>query len=171
MGLKRPFYGGTGGKSGEYTMRSLIKRMRMVTTALVLGLTVAGVTAPLAVPSAEASEIKYVVNNMPVTSYDIARRAAFLKLQRRSGASAAEDMVEQALRAVEIKRLNINIPESAVDQAYARFGQNNNVSVQQLDQILAQSGVTRGHFREFIRVQMGWNQALSARNRATGVSE
>ena len=34
---------------------------------------------------AAASEIKYVVNSMPITTYDIQRRAAFLKLQRRKG--------------------------------------------------------------------------------------
>ena len=34
---------------------------------------------------AAASEIKYIVNNVPITSYDIQRRAAFMKLQRRKG--------------------------------------------------------------------------------------
>jgi peptidyl-prolyl cis-trans isomerase SurA len=160
-----------GEKRGELRMVSLTKRMIVLPTAFVLGLAVLGGSSILSTAPASASEIKYVVNDVPVTSYDISRRAAFLKLQRRSGANAAEEMIEQTLRAGELKRLNINIPDKAVDDAYARFGKNNNLSVQQLDEILAQSGVTRGHFREFIRVQMGWNQALSARNRSTGMSE
>ena len=53
---------------------------------------------------AEASEIKYIVNNTAITTYDIQKRVAFLKLQRKPGASAkmaADDMVEQVLKSQE----------------------------------------------------------------------
>jgi peptidyl-prolyl cis-trans isomerase SurA len=115
-----------------------------------------------------AVEIRYVVNGIPVTNYDIERRAAFLRLQRRSPSAAKDDMIDQALRASELRRLNIRVPDQAVDQAYERFASQNKLSVSQLNTILAQSGVTREHFREFIRVQIGWSQALSARYRAEG---
>ena len=36
-------------------------------------------------PPAFASEIKFVVNSIPITTGDIQRRAAFLKLQRKKG--------------------------------------------------------------------------------------
>lgn len=128
--------------------------------------------APLAASNpAAASQIRYVVNNVAVTSLDIQKRSAFLRLQRQSGnlnQKAEDEMVEQTLRAVELKRLNINVPKAQVDGAYANFAKNNKLSPAQLDQILNQAGVTRDHFREFIRVQMGWNQALGARFRATG---
>ncbi len=124
---------------------------------------------------AEASEIRYVINNLPVTTYDIQRRAAFMRLQRQSGnlaAKAEEEMVLQTLRAVEMKRLGIVIPPAAVDQSFERFASSNKLKAAQLTQILQQSGVTAGHFKEFIRVQMGWNAALGARYRAEGkVSE
>lgn len=137
-----------------------------------LALAVAAAPAMLAFAPAYASEIKYVVNNVPVTSYDIQRRAAFLKLQRQPGASASEAMIEQTLRVAELKRLNINVPDKSVDDAYARFAASNKLSTAQMDQILAQSGVTKGHFTDYIRVQMGWNQAVGSRFRATSkVSE
>lgn len=142
-------------------------RKQLIRTGLALGLALAIAPALLDAPSAQASEIKYVVNDVPVTSYDIQRRAAFLKLQRQSGTSAAEAMIEQTLRAGEIKRLNINIPDQSVDDAYARFAETNKLSLAQLDQIMAQSGVTKSHFKDYIRVQMGWNQALGARFRST----
>ncbi|WP_378943439.1 SurA N-terminal domain-containing protein [Mesorhizobium sp. ANAO-SY3R2] len=116
-------------------------------------------------PPAHASEIKYIVNDVPVTSYDIQRRAAFLKLQRRKG-DAGEEMIEQTLRQAEMKRLNIRIPDKQVDDAYARFAASNKLQTAQMDQVLAQAGVTSGHFKEYIRTQIGWNQALSARFRA-----
>ncbi|WP_245408270.1 peptidylprolyl isomerase [Zhengella mangrovi] len=118
------------------------------------------------VSQAQASEIRYVVNNLPVTSYDIARRTAFLKLQRRKGnlrEQAENEMVEQALRTVEMQRLNVNIPKSAIDENFASFAQRNKLSVKQLSSILNRSGVTTAHFKEFIRVQMGWQSLLRAR--------
>ncbi|MGF7006054.1 peptidylprolyl isomerase [Aminobacter sp. BE322] len=116
-------------------------------------------------PPAQASEIKYIVNDVPITSYDIQRRAAFLKLQKRKG-DAGQEMVEQTLRQVEMKRLGIRISDKQVDDAYARFAGSNKLKPEQMNQILAQAGVTAGHFKEYIRTQMGWNQALGARFRS-----
>lgn len=118
---------------------------------------------------ANASEIKYVVNGVPVTSYDIQRRAAFMKLQRRSGnlnQLAADEMVDQALRAAEMKRLGIRISDQTVAESYARFASSNKMTTKQLDGIMQQSGVTSAHFKEYIRTQMGWNQVVGARYRS-----
>lgn len=116
---------------------------------------------------AQTSEVRYVVNNTPITSYDIQRRAAFLQLQRRGGGqqAAADELIEQALRRNEVRRLNINISDDDVAQAYQRFASSNNMSPAQMDQVMSQTGVTKQHFLEFIRSQMGWSQALAARAR------
>lgn len=128
------------------------------------------VAGPAMAPApAAAAEIKYVVNDVPVTSYDIQRRAAFLKLQNRKGnlsALAEEEMVDQALKTAEIKRLRISIGNDQVNNSYERFAQGNKLSIKQLDQIMAQSGVTSAHFKEFIRTQMAWGQAMQARGGA-----
>lgn len=138
-----------------------------VLSALLLGLVAA---SPLtSAPPAFASEIKVVVNSAPVTSYDIQSRAAFLKLQGQKGdlrSVATEQMIDQALRQGEMKRLNVRITDEAVNDAYARFAKNNKLSVKQLDEIMAQSGVTKPHFKEFIRTQIGWNQVLGMRYRS-----
>ncbi len=125
-------------------------------------------------PPAFASTIKYIVNDTPVTTGDIQHRAAFLKLQRKKG-NAAQEMIDQTLRLTEARRLGIRISDAQVNEAYARFASNNKMQLKQLDGVMAQSGVTKQHFKEFIRAQMAWNQALSARYRAeqggTGTSE
>ena len=124
----------------------------------------------LAVPAA-ASEIKYVVNDIPITSYDIQRRAAFLKLQNRKGnltAAAGDELVEQALRTAEMKRLGIKITDQAVSDAYLRFATSNKMTENQLDGVMSQTGVTKAHFKEFIRTQMGWSQVMAARHRSSG---
>lgn len=128
-------------------------------------------TMAVAPNAAAATEIRYIVNGIPVTNYDIARREAFLRLQRKRGnlkQAAADEMIDQALRAYEIKRLKINISDEAVEQSYANFAKSNKMSTSQMDRVLTQSGVTTRHFKEFIRAQMGWSQALGARFRSSG---
>jgi len=116
-------------------------------------------------PPAFASEIKYVVNDIPLTTGDIAHRTAFLRLQHKKG-DAGEEMIEQTLRMAEAKRLGIRISDAQVEAAYQRFAQNNKMQVSQLDGIMEKSGVTKDHFKEYIRAQMAWSQAVSARYRS-----
>ena len=118
---------------------------------------------------AQTSEIRYVVNNEAITSYDIQRRAAFLRLQNKRGnlqAMAAEEMIDQAVRNAEARRLNIRVADSQVNEAYERFSRTNRMSPAQMDNILNQAGVTKTHFRDFIRAQIGWSQVLSRNSRA-----
>ena len=129
--------------------------------------------SPLAMPhaTAQASEIRYIVNKEAITTYDIQRRAAFLRLQNKRGnlqQIAAEEMIDQTVRNAEAKRLNINISDEQVAGAYERFARSNRMSSAQMDQMLNQSGVTKAHFREFIRSQMRWSQVLSRANRSGG---
>ncbi|GHC68775.1 SurA N-terminal domain-containing protein [Limoniibacter endophyticus] len=118
---------------------------------------------------AQKSEVRYIVNNTPITSYDIQRRAAFLRLQRTKG-DAGEQMIDQTLQLAEMQRLNIAISEQQVDEAYANFAKGNKLTTAQLDQIMAQAGVTSGHFKEYIRAQMGWGRVLQAKARQSGGS-
>jgi peptidyl-prolyl cis-trans isomerase SurA len=145
-------------------------RKRLAASGIALLLAVAAVPAAFSVDVASASEIKYVVNNVPITSYDIQRRAAFFKLQRRAGGAkeAANDMIEQAIRTSEAKRLGIKIADQQVDDAYGRFAAQNKMQPAQMDQILNQTGVTKAHFKDFIRSQMAWSQVLQAKYRAAG---
>lgn len=143
--------------------------MKMVVRDLLIG-TVTFALAAAFVPAgdmgaAQASEIRVVVNDTPITSYDIQRRQAFLTLQQQGGGAerATNEMIDQALRLQEMRRLNVSITEDQVTDSYNNFARTNNLSTAQLNDILAQSGVTRDHFRQFIRAQMGWAQVLQAR--------
>ena len=141
-------------------------RQHLISTGLALLVSAMALPALFSAPVL-ASEIKYVVNDIPITSYDIQRRAAFIRLQRGKG-DASEQMIEQTLRMAEAKRLNVRITDQQVDDAYARFAKNNNMPLPQLDNILAQSGVTKQHFKDFIRAQMSWSQAIGMRSRSSG---
>ncbi|MBN9256595.1 MULTISPECIES: peptidylprolyl isomerase [unclassified Mesorhizobium] len=144
-------------------MLSMKKYLFSASFALLVAATTVSVT--VMTPPAFASTIKYVVNDVPVTTGDIEHRAAFLRLQRKKG-DAAQEMIDQTLRTAEAKRLGIRISDAQVDAAYQRFASNNKMPLAQLDAVMEKSGVTRGHFKEFIRAQMAWSQALSARYRS-----
>lgn len=149
-------------------------RKQLFSASLALLVATAGISLTGMSQPAFASEIKYVVNNVAITSGDIKNRAAFLRLQRRKG-DAADEMIEQTLRLAEARRLGIRISDQQVNEAYARFASNNKMQLAQLDGVMDKSGVTKQHFKEFIRAQMAWNQALSMRYRSeqggTGMSE
>lgn len=137
----------------------------VVATALSSTLTI-GVTLPAA-----ASEVKIIVNGNAITDYDISRRAAFLKLQKKKGnltQEARDELTTEALKRQELKRLNLLVSDAEVNDAYTRFASNNKMSIDQLNTILEKAGVTPGHFKEYIRIQMSWGRALANRSRSQG---
>ena len=138
-----------------------------IITAIGSSLTI-GAALPVA-----ASEIKVVVNGSPVTDYDITRRAAFLKLQRKKGnaTEARDELVDEALKRQELRRLNLLVGDTEVNDAFARFATNNKMTLAQLTTVLDKAGVTSQHFKEYIRIQMSWGRALAQRNRSQGGSK
>src|SRR6187399_3324059 len=103
----------------NFAMRRLVKHLVGMGFAAAVGcLSVAMVT----VAPADASEIKYIVNDAAITTYDIQKRMAFLKLQHRPGASqkmAGDDMVEQVLKAQEMAKRKVAIAPAVVDASFA----------------------------------------------------
>ncbi|MFZ2100773.1 MAG: peptidylprolyl isomerase [Oricola sp.] len=151
-------------------MKTTTFGLRLMTATAALAVPVAtAVVTPVSV--AVASDIKIVVNDEVVTSYDIARRKAFLQLQRRKGnltELAMKELTDEALKRDAVQRAGYRIPDSRVDEAFANFAKSNNLSTSQLTGILNQSGVTAKHFREFVRLQIGWGQLTQAQSRSKG---
>ncbi|WP_061932741.1 peptidylprolyl isomerase [Aureimonas sp. AU22] len=147
--------------------RSFATRLA-VCSLLASPLALAGV-ASLSSASLAASEIKVVVNKQAITSYQIQQRAAFLKLRRTPGGNqaATDELIDEAIKRQEIARRRISIPDAAVDEAFARFAKDNKLTEAQLTQVLSQAGFSAQGFKDYIRVQMGWGQAVIANVRQT----
>lgn len=144
--------------------------------AMLLASAVVSTTALVPLPAhAQAATVRYIVNDVAITSYDIDRRAALLRLMGRKGnlrEIANQEMIDQTLRLQEMARLRITISDQMVNEAYNNFARSNKMTTAQLDQVLSQSGVTRDHFKGFMRGQMGWGRVLQARQRgSTTLSE
>lgn len=136
-------------------------------SALAAGLMTGNMTPP---PAMAASEVAVIVNGNAITNYDIQRRTAFLQLQGHSGGAktAREEMIDEMLRRVEIKKRNISVTDGEVNRAFAGFAERNRMSEAQLSQMLNQAGVTADHFKTYIKTQMGWGRLLSARFQSEG---
>jgi peptidyl-prolyl cis-trans isomerase SurA len=146
---------------------SIVRALSALALAGVLS--VAANTAVMA-----ASEVKVIVNNTVITSGDIAKRAAFLRLQRQGGgaAEAKQQLIDETLKRAEIARVQQSVSTSEVDAAYGRFAAGNKLSPEQLGKILEQAGVGVEHFKQYIAVQMSWPRVVNFRyggaNRLSG---
>ena len=121
------------------------------------------------ISSRGGSGIAAFVNNTPVTSNQVKRRAAFLQLRRVGGnrtAKAEEELIEEALKMQEARRLNVVADDGTVNEAYLNFAKSNRLTAAQLGQVLSRSGVTKRGFEEYIRAQISWQRALGLRQRA-----
>ncbi|HEV7251089.1 MAG TPA: peptidylprolyl isomerase [Shinella sp.] len=149
--------------------QSLVRSM-MMGVALAAAVTIA---APVGTVQA-ASSVVAVVNNMPVTSGEVERRAAFLRLQRAKGnlrAMAREQMIEDALKRTEILRVRNSVSSSDVEAAYARFASSNKMTTKQLGEVLDRAGVGVEHFKQYIAVQMSWPRVVNARYSGTATGK
>ncbi|MCU0830625.1 MAG: SurA N-terminal domain-containing protein [Rhizobiaceae bacterium] len=126
--------------------------------------------APALVAPVLAAEVVYSVNGEALTSYDVQRRAAFLKLQGKGGGTAAatEEMINQLLVMQEAEKMGVRTAQGEVDAAFERFAKSNNMSTRQMTQILNQAGVTATHFKEFVRAQMTGGQVIQLMQRQSG---
>lgn len=132
---------------------------------------VAGLLMLAAEPASAASEIKVIVNKDPVTSFQIRQRAAFLKLRNVKGdpsSMATEELIDEALKKQEVRRRGIAVLDAAVEQAFQKFASDNKLTTAQLAQVLSRAGFSEKAFKDYIKVQMGWGQAVQASMRSTG---
>ena len=145
---------------------AIAKKGKRILLACTVALAIIAGDASVVNVAQAASQVVAVVNKTAITNGDVARRVAFLRLQRRKGnlnQIANEEMVEEALKRQEIARVGMSVSTAEVDAAYARFASGNKLSPQQMTQILGQAGVGVEHFKAYIAVSMSWPRLVNAR--------
>lgn len=147
-------------------MTNMMSMMRAMALCTVILATAAAVAPPFAGPAAAAATgVEAVVNGSAITSGDVARRAAFLKLQRTKSTRdiARQQLIDETLKRSEIARQRMSVSTADVDASYARFAASNKMTTDQLNKILDQAGVGSDHFKQYIAVQMSWPRVVNAR--------
>ncbi|MEN0040368.1 MAG: SurA N-terminal domain-containing protein [Pseudomonadota bacterium] len=131
--------------------------------------TVVGAPQMATINKRGGTRIAVLVNDTPITSNDIARRAKFVRLRRIKGNAttvATNELIDEAIKMKEARRIGAVASDAEVDAAYGRFAKGNRLSQSQLAQVLNRSGTTVRGFKEYIRASLSWQRAVGGRMRA-----
>ena len=115
---------------------------------------------------AQSATIKITVNEEPITDRQISNRSKLLQLERRGGSNSArigmarEELVDEALKMQEARRLGRVPQESEVTTAYASIAQNMRISSDNLSRILRENGVDPDTLRDRLRASIAWGNVV-----------
>ncbi|CAN5372388.1 peptidylprolyl isomerase [soil metagenome] len=128
-------------------------------------------TSPTSGPSKPTgkSSIAVLVNEDPVTLYDIQQR---VKLMRLGGAQASEktatdELVDETLMLYEGRKRGVNVPQQQVDSAFASIGENMKLNPAQLTQALASQGIDAATLKRRLRSQITWQYLVQRHTQLT----
>ncbi len=149
-------------------MFAMTAARKLMLAAAVLAASV--VVQPVALMAQSTSGIAVVVNKTPITTAEVARRAAFLRLQHQKSdtKTAREVMIDEILKRQEVARVKMSVSTDEVDKAFERFAAGNKLTTAQMGQILDRAGVGVEHFKNYIAVQMSWPRLVNARYNGGG---
>ena len=140
----------------------------MISAALALPLAISGILVPA---QAQSVYTAILVNDVPITNYDINARASLLRLQglssARASSQAEEELINEALQRAEARRLGVSVTQAELDQALQTIASRSGLSVSQLNQALRSRGVDVASLRDSIEAQIMWDQILRARFQAS----
>jgi peptidyl-prolyl cis-trans isomerase SurA len=127
-------------------------------------------TLTLAGPAFAQSTIKVLVNDEPITSYDIRERGKMLRVftgGKQGEKQAMEQLIEERLMVQEAARRNVEVTDAELDQELDNRARAAKLTGAQFTQALRQAGVDPQTFKDFLRANLAWQQVVRARFRAT----
>ena len=148
--------------------------LEMIVTArnfLMRGVLLAAIVLSFGATASAQTRIAVAVNNGVVTTNQIIQRARFLRLTGFKGDTRKEaqrQLVDEELQFQEGKRINFNVPDKAVNDAFANIAKNNKLSPRQFERALGQQGISAATFKRFIKARILWQQIVVARARQEG---
>ena len=121
-------------------------------------------------PAVAQTEIKVLVNEQPITAYDIRNRTGLLRLTTRGRAGrkqAIEELIDERLKMQEAARQRISVADAQIDGAFGRIASRAKLTPVRLSQALRQSGVNPQTLKDRLRSEIAWSQIVRARFQAT----
>lgn len=125
---------------------------------------------PLGAAPALAASIRILVNDEPITTYDIQQRTKMLRTFTGGKAGekeAIDQLIEERLMLQEAKRRQMEASDEEVDQEIANRARGAKLTGAQFQQALRQAGIDPKTFRQFLRANISWSKIVRARFRAT----
>ncbi|CTQ54153.1 Peptidyl-prolyl cis-trans isomerase SurA [Roseibium album] len=125
-------------------------------------------TAPFTIPAQAA--IKVIVNDVPITDYDISQRSRLITLTQRKSASIAkrqakQELIDDQIKLGEAERVGVDISQSSIDNAYNNIARNVKMTPAKLSKALRSGGVKPETLKARLKAQLAWNQVLQRKFR------
>ncbi len=157
-------------------MAELLRSLVRLTLSTALLVTAVFVTNGSAIAQSEGLRIVRVVNDRPISSYDVDSRLRFVSMSSRTpltGEAAArisgqitENLVDEQLQLQEAERLGIKVADSEIQAAIGRIEKQNRMAEGQLISVLTARKLDANTLIEQIRATLAWRQAVSLRLRS-----
>lgn len=111
------------------------------------------------------SSIAVLVNEDPITDYDISQRQKLMALggAKSSAKIATDELIDEALELYEARKRGVGTPQGQIDSAFAQIGQNLKLTPAQLTTALASRGVDATALKQRLRAQIVWQQLVQRR--------
>lgn len=128
--------------------------------------------APLPAPAQQEQRIAILVNETPISAYDISQRTRLMAVTTRQKPSEAlkkkaiEELISEAIQLHEAKKNGIIVPKEEIDKTLDGLAKRNNMTSERLTQGLAQLGVNTRTLRNKFEAQLAWRDVVRAKFRS-----
>lgn len=150
----------------KYTLSAMCSPAARSMVAVLLTCAIGAATSA---PAGAQSAVKILVNDQPITSFDIKTRTQMVKVfsQGRDGEKAAtEQLIEERLKSQEAKLRGVSVTDEEVEQEFIQRAAQLKLQPAQFTQAMQQAGISPTDFRRFLKTNMEWAAVVRARFRA-----
>ena len=118
--------------------------------------------------SKSASSIAVLVNEDPITNYDISQRQKLMALggAKSSSKMATDELIDETLEMYEARKLGVKVPDAQVDGAFASIATGMKLSPATLTKALASRGVDGSSLKQRLRAQLTWQYLVQRRTQS-----
>jgi peptidyl-prolyl cis-trans isomerase SurA len=104
--------------------------------------------------------IRVLVNNQPITNYDIQRRQKFRQLRRLNASQedTIKELIDDKVKIAAARQAGAYATEAEVEKAFENFAKGNKSTPARISSDLDRIGIGADHFKQYIRVQLSWNR-------------
>ena len=141
-----------------------------VNAVLVMAIGALLLALALSAPSVAQNAIKVLVNDEPITNFDIRERGKMLRVftgGKQGEKQAIDQLIEERLMLQEAKRRNVEVGDAELEAEIGNRARSAKLTATQFLQALRQAGVDPETFKDFLRANLAWQQVVRARFRAT----
>lgn len=117
-------------------------------------------------------KIAILVNETPISAYDIDQRTRLMAVTTRQKPSeelkkkAIEELISEAIQLQEAKKNGVIVPKEDIDKTLDGLAKRNNMTGDRLTQGLAQLGVNIRTLRNKFEAQLAWREVVRAKFRS-----